>query len=668
MQEKNNSLKRNFQELVDLIPDLVLIINKEGVVLAANKAISSIDGVQTKKLVGYSVDQMKVFDEKTRNFFQKQLEKRMKKEEQEDYKIHFLVNNENRYFAVKGKKINYFGQTAVLVVFRETTATRKKHIQSLGKIEKIYGQATFRDRTECKVMQQALQKSEEKFRGIASSVRDAIIMVDEEAKVTFWNPTAEQTFGYSNLEATGKIIHELVVPNSLCKEGKERIDASVKIFSETGAGYFTIGNVELTGRRKDGSEFPAELSISPIMLAGKWNAVGVVKDITNRKKAEAKTREAEQRYHALFNQAPLGVSVIDPQAATFVEFNDIAHLQLGYSREEFSKLRIFDVEANESPDEIKLHLAEMLRDGGGEFETTHRTKKGEIRNILATTKPIELPGKMLLNAIFHDITEIKKTQNELAKYSQKLEELVEKRTEELKQTQTKLVKSERLAAIGELAGMVGHDLRNPLTGIKNSAYFLKKKGKTIGEAQATEMLETIDKCVDYSNKIVNDLLDYSREIRLELHECSPSKLLTESLAMANVPEKIEIIDHLQSDPVLKADADKIERVFVNLMKNSFEAMQNVGTLTIDGKEVDGSLEISFADTGPGIPDEILPKLFAPLFTTKAKGMGFGLAICKRIIEAHGGTITVKTANGKGTTFKVTIPIETKLEIEVKTFG
>jgi PAS domain S-box-containing protein len=667
MQEKNNLLKRNFQELIDLIPDLVLIINKEGIVLAANKAISTIAGVQTKKLVGYSVDQMKVFDEKTRSFFQKQLEKRMKKEELEDYKIQFLVNNENRYFAVKGNKINYFGQIAVLVVFHETTTTRKKLSQSLGKIEKIDGQGTFRDVTERKVMEQALQKSEEKFRGIASSVRDAIIMVDEEAKVTFWNPTAEQTFGYSNLEAIGKIIHELVVPNSLCKEGKERIDASVKIFSETGTGYFTIGNVELTGRRKDGSEFPAELSISPIMLAGKWNAVGVVKDITNRKKAEAKTREAEQRYHALFNQAPLGVSVIDPQEATFVEFNDIAHMQLGYSREEFCKLRIFDVEANESPDETRLHLAEMLRDGGGEFETTHRTKKGEIRNILATTKPIELPGKTLLNAIFHDITEIKKTQNELAKYSQKLEELVEKRTEELKQTQAKLVKSERLAAIGELAGMIGHDLRNPLTGIKNSAYFLKKKGKTIREAQAIEMIETIDKCVDYSNKIVNDLLDYSREIRLELHECSLSKLLTESLAMANVPEKIEIVNQLQNDVVLKVDADKIERVFVNLIKNSVEAMQNVGTLTIDDKIVDGSLEISFTDTGPGIPDEILPKLFAPLFTTKAKGMGFGLAICKRIIEAHGGTIIVKTSNGKGTTFQIIIPIETKLEIEVKTF-
>ena len=139
-----------------------------------------------------------------------------------------------------------------------------------------------------------------------------------------------------------------------------------------------------------------------------------------------------------------------------------------------------------------------------------------------------------------DITKIKRMQSELSKYSEKLEDLVEKRTELLKQTQARLVKTERLAAIGELAGMVGHDLRNPLTGIKNSAYYLKKKGAEISEVQAKEMLDTIDRCVDYSNKIVNDLLDYSREIHLELKECSPKILLFESLAMIQVPEKVKL--------------------------------------------------------------------------------------------------------------------------------
>ncbi len=153
----------------------------------------------------------------------------------------------------------------------------------------------------------------EKFYAIANSIRDPMILVDEETKITYWNPGAEKTFGYSSSEAIGKNVHELVVPNTMCKEGLERIKTSVEIFGETGTGYFTLGNVQLVGRRKDGREFPAELSISPIKLGGKWNAVGVVKDITKRKEDEEMLREAEQRYHALFDQAPIGVLIVDPE-------------------------------------------------------------------------------------------------------------------------------------------------------------------------------------------------------------------------------------------------------------------------------------------------------------------------------------------------------------------
>ena len=221
-------------------------------------------------------------------------------------------------------------------------------------------------------------ESAEKFQGITDAIKEAIIVVNEEAKITYWNPAAEKTFGYTSQEAIGRDVHELVVPSSLCREGKERIALSVKTFTQTGMGYFTVGNVELVGRRKDGSEFPAELSISPTKLSGKWSAVGVVKDITKRKQAEQKLKDAEQRYHAIFNQAPLGVLVIDPETTAFVEFNDVAHQQLGYSREEFEKITVYDIEANETPDQVRSHLKEMVKEGRGEFETLHRTKNGDI--------------------------------------------------------------------------------------------------------------------------------------------------------------------------------------------------------------------------------------------------------------------------------------------------
>jgi PAS domain S-box-containing protein len=230
---------------------------------------------------------------------------------------------------------------------------------------------------------------------------------------------------------------------------------------------------------------------------------------------------------------------------------------------------------------------------------------------------------------------------------------------EKKGLETKLFNTERLAAIGELAGMVGHDLRNPLAAIKNAAYFLKKKGATIPESQAKEMLEIIHNAIDHSDKIINDLLDYSRIMHLELQVCSVKNVLLDSLAFARVPENVKILNTVSEEPTFRIDKTKIERVFINLVKNAIDAMPNGGTITINCKQVDNSIEITFADTGSGITDEILPKLFSPLLTTKAQGMGFGLAICKRIVDAHGGLIGVETEKGKGTVFKITLPIEAK---------
>lgn len=508
---------------------------------------------------------------------------------------------------------------------------------------------------------------EEKFLGITNSVRDAIILVDQKAKISYWNPAAEKTFGYTNEEVIGKSIHELVVPNSMCQEGKARIELSVKTFAKTGVGYFTVGNVELVGRRKNGTEFPAELSISPIKLSGKWNAVGVVKDISKRKKEEQEMKDEEQRYHALFNRAPIGVLIVDPKTTGFIEFNDAAFKQLGYLREEFEKLSIADIEAKESPSEVLLHISEMVSKGGGEFETEYRTKEGRIRNILVSARAIKLRGKTFLHCIFYDITLRKEMENQLEKYSKNLEEIVQQKTSQLAEAQAQIVKSERLTAIGELAGMIGHDLRNPLTGIKNATYYLKRKDECFSE-QSKEMLEIINKCVGHSNKIINDLLDYSREIRLERKEISLGSLLSEALSMVQVPEKVTVVNQFSDTAKIYVDMDKLERVFVNLIRNAIDAMPKGGAISIVGIEANDHLQLSFADTGIGIPDDVLPKIFSPLFTTKAQGMGFGLAICKRIVEAHGGTITVQTEKTKGTTFTVTLPLEPKQKLEVKQIG
>jgi PAS domain S-box-containing protein len=228
---------------------------------------------------------------------------------------------------------------------------------------------------------------------------------------------------------------------------------------------------------------------------------------------------------------------------------------------------------------------------------------------------------------------------------------------ERKQLEERLLKSERLAGIGELAGMIGHDLRNPLAGIKNATYFLRKKqGNFVGDS-GLQMLAIIDKAVEYSNKIINDLLDYSREIRLELQNFKPKSLIDYILMTTTIPKNIKISDRTDSSLEIVADSNKIERVFNNMIKNAIDAINHEGgEIEITSRQNDGKAEISFADNGPGMPPEVVSKIFTPLFTTKAQGMGFGLSICKRIVEAHGGSINVKTELGKGTTFTVSLPI------------
>jgi signal transduction histidine kinase len=216
-----------------------------------------------------------------------------------------------------------------------------------------------------------------------------------------------------------------------------------------------------------------------------------------------------------------------------------------------------------------------------------------------------------------------------------------------------LFKSERLAAIGELAAMIGHDLRNPLTGITGATYYLKTKLDKKADTRTKEMLEIIEKDIEYSNKIINDLLEYSREIRLELDETTPKQIVTQALSLVKVPENVRLSDLTQDEPKLSTDVDKMARVLTNLAKNAIEAMPNGGTLSIESKASKNEVVISVSDSGVGIKD--LSKLWMPLYTTKANGMGLGLTICKRIVEAHGGTISVESTVGKGTKFSITVP-------------
>jgi signal transduction histidine kinase len=236
-------------------------------------------------------------------------------------------------------------------------------------------------------------------------------------------------------------------------------------------------------------------------------------------------------------------------------------------------------------------------------------------------------------------------------------------TENLKRTEEQLLKSERLAAIGETAAMVGHDLRNPLQGIMGAIYILKKSlGPTMDDT-AREAIDLVEEDVERSNRIISDLLDYSREIKLEPSETTPRSLIRNALPHIGreIPSNIRLLDSAKDEPVMIADSRKMQRVLVNLIGNAIDAMPQGGTLSVSSSAEDGRVGISVADTGTGMTEEVMQKLWTPLFTTKHEGMGLGLPICKRIVEAHGGSISVQSILGKGSTFTVKLPTKPVLK-------
>ncbi|MDY6853989.1 MAG: ATP-binding protein [Thermodesulfobacteriota bacterium] len=226
----------------------------------------------------------------------------------------------------------------------------------------------------------------------------------------------------------------------------------------------------------------------------------------------------------------------------------------------------------------------------------------------------------------------------------------------LKTSKQELVKSERLATMGQLAAHVGHEIRNPLSVIKSSAYYLKMKlGNT--DNKVTEHIKRIERQVSISDKIISDLLDFSRIRTPVFGEVQINDIIEEVISDFTIPEGIQLVKELKRTlPPIRADRDQLRLVFVNMVINAIDIMPEGGRLHIKTEGNEGLQEIEFKDTGYGISKEDQEKVFAPLFSTKTHGIGLGLTLCKAIVEEHGGNIEVKSKEGKGTSFIIRLPL------------
>jgi PAS domain S-box-containing protein len=221
--------------------------------------------------------------------------------------------------------------------------------------------------------------------------------------------------------------------------------------------------------------------------------------------------------------------------------------------------------------------------------------------------------------------------------------------------------TKRLSAIGQTAGMVGHDIRNPLQSITSSMFLIETDLADLPESEekknALQEMKSIYDQINYVDKIVSDLQDYARPLKPELVDVDAKELITNSLNMLNIPENIKVIMYATEGlHKFRTDPTLLKRVLLNLATNAVQAMPNGGELTIQARQPNGNyFSMTVEDTGVGIPKEMYEKMFTPLITSKAKGQGLGLAVVKRLVEALNGTITFESQQGKGTKFTITLP-------------
>lgn len=523
--------------------------------------------------------------------------------------------------------------------------TGKAVFDESGKGTKFVG--GMRDVTERKKAEQDLKTNESRFRSVYEDSLDAIMLTIPDGTILSANPSAQRMFGMTEEEIkklgrSGLIVQDQRLINAL-KERERKGSA----------------HAQLTFKRKDGTTFEGEITSSLFTdKDGTTKTSMIIRDITERKKAEASIKESEQRYHSLFSNLMDGFAYCqvifneqgDPIDFVYLEINNAFERLTGLTREQVVGRKV-----SEAIPETKATNPELFEIYGRVAQTCNEERFEIFFKPLRKWFDISVycPKIGYFVAVFEEITEEKEVHATLEAYSKDLERLVEERTKQLKD-------KERLAAIGETAGMVGHDIRNPLQAIVGDLYIAREATKGMPNSEEKQSMEETLGCIEdnifYINKIVSDLQDYTRPLRPQLEEVNLFYLVKNAVGAACVPNNIITAVNIDANLLVKVDVSFLKRVLTNLAINAVQAMPDGGKLTIKAFPTNGKIFINVEDTGVGIPESVKAKLFTPLFTTKSKGQGLGLAVVKRLVEGLNGTISLESEEGKGTKFIIQLPM------------
>jgi len=382
---------------------------------------------------------------------------------------------------------------------------------------------------------------------------------------------------------------------------------------------------------------------------------------TLRERADKELRNQKQFLETVIDSLPHPFYVIDVKDYSIILANktarEINNLQLPYC---YSAIH-----GEAAPCSSKDHLCPLKtvkRTGQPTvLEHLHLDKIGNKRHFEVYAYPLFDNAGQLTRMIEMsiEITARKSAEIALQKLNDELEDIVESRTLALRKANQELLRRERLATIGQVAGAIAHDLRNPLGVINNALYYLHA---VIGDQdeKVVEYFNIIQKEAKRSVEIIEELLSFSSFPVLNLQKVSLDKLLDEVIAVTMLPRSITIKkESTPGLPLRFVDKDKMIRALQNLINNSIQATDDGGEIVVGSRVADDMIEIRIIDNGPGIPEEQIEKIFEPLFTTKPKGIGLGLSSAKQIIEAHGGSLEVVSVVNQGSTFITRLAVESK---------
>jgi PAS domain S-box-containing protein len=349
---------------------------------------------------------------------------------------------------------------------------------------------------------------------------------------------------------------------------------------------------------------------------------------------EVALQDSEDRLRAVFDSVSAGIVIIDPKRHVIVDANPFALRMVGCTKDQVvgSVCHGFVCPAEGGYCPI-TDLGEHVDNS----ESLLLRVDGRVASVLKSVTPIVYGGEECLLESFIDITERKRMEEEL-------------------------LKSKRLAAVGEAAAMVGHDLRNPLQSTSSTLYLVKKllgSGMAQERDEALGLLEGLDGQVYYMDKIVSDLQDYARPMEGEFAEINLPELVGEVVSSVKVPGAVRVSNRTVGNPQPSAIVNPrlLKRALANLILNAVQAMPRGGDLIITSQRAQDSAVITIKDSGVGIARENLDKIFNPFFTTKRDGVGLGLSIVSKIVDEHGGSIRLVDKPGKGACFRVFLPRE-----------